>query len=365
MSETGDRDTSDGAPRHEKSGRRKGGAVTIHEVARHASVSPMTVSRVINGESNVRESTRELVMEAVRALNYRPNPAARVLAGARDTRIALIYSNPSASYLSEMLVGALDGSHRTAAQLVLDRWDNLKPAQEKAAAQKLAEGITGVILPPPLCESKAIAAAFAAEGVPVVALATGKAREDVSCVRIDDFHAAREMTEHLIAHGHTRIAFIKGQEFSSDTAVRWEAVRNSANELGVSIKDNLVGQLEGESSSPELGYQVARQLLASGEKFTALFAFNDISAIGAIQALREAGKRIPEDVSVVGFDDIQSAAFQNPGLTTVKQPLREMGMLAAETLLQRINAPNKTPYPKEIVVEPSLIVRGSTSQART
>ena len=91
----------------------------------------MTVSRVINGESNVRDTTRELVMEAVRALNYRPNPAARVLAGARDTRIALIYSNPSASYLSEMLVGALDGSHRTATQLVLDRWDNLKPAAGK------------------------------------------------------------------------------------------------------------------------------------------------------------------------------------------------------------------------------------------
>src|SRR6185312_11734782 len=114
------------------------------------------------------------------------------------------YSNPSASYLSEMLVGALDGSHRTAAQLVLDRWDNLKPAQEKAAAQKLAEGIAGVILPPPLCESKA--------------LATGRAREDVSCVRIDDFHAAREMTAHLIEQGHTRIAFIKGQPTQTASA---------------------------------------------------------------------------------------------------------------------------------------------------
>ena len=114
MSESGDR-SNDGTPRlGERTSRRKGSAVTIHEVARHASVSPMTVSRVINGESNVRDSTRETVMEAVRALNYRPNPAARVLAGARDTRIALIYSNPSASYLSEMLVGALDGSHRTA-----------------------------------------------------------------------------------------------------------------------------------------------------------------------------------------------------------------------------------------------------------
>jgi LacI family transcriptional regulator len=204
----------------EKTSRRKGSAVTIHEVARHASVSPMTVSRVINGESNVRDSTRATVMEAVRVLNYRPNPAARVLAGARDTRIAIIYSNPSASYLSEMLVGALDGSHRTASQLVLDRWDNLKPGAEKAAAQRLSEGIAGVILPPPLCESQAIAAAFAAEGVPVVALATGRARDDVACVRIDDFHAAREMTLHLIAQGHSRIAFIKGQPTQTASAQR-------------------------------------------------------------------------------------------------------------------------------------------------
>src|SRR5436309_3272368 len=106
------------------------------------------------------------------------------------------------------------------------------------------------------------------------------------------------------------------------------------------------------------------ELIASGEPFTALFAFNDISAIGAIQALREAGRQIPQDVSVVGFDDIQSAAFQNPALTTVRQPLREMGMLAAETLLRRIAAPPEAPYPKEIVVQPELICRASTAAAR-
>jgi len=159
------------------------------------------------------------------------------------------------------------------------------------------------------------------------------------------------------------MAFIKGQEFSSDTAVRWDSVRGAAEVLGIQIKDRLVVQLEGESSSPELGYQVTKKLLASGELFTGLFAFNDISAIGAVQALREAGRRVPQDVSVVGFDDIQSAAFQNPALTTVRQPLREMGVIAAETLLQRITAPPNAPYPKEIIVEPSLVVRASTATA--
>jgi len=170
--------------------------------------------------------------------------------------------------------------------------------------------------------------------------------------------------EHLTKLGHRQMAFIKGQAFSSDTAIRWESVRTAAEALGVTIKDGLVGQLEGESSSPELGYHVTKKLIASGEPFTALFAFNDISAIGAIQALREAGRQIPQDVSVVGFDDIQSAAFQNPALTTVRQPLREMGMLAAETLLRRIAAPPEAPYAKEIVVQPELICRASTTAAR-
>jgi LacI family transcriptional regulator len=136
----------------------------------------------------------------------------------------------------------------------------------------------------------------------------------------------------------------------------------SAKKLGLEVNRSLTGQLEGESSSPQLGYEVTRKILASGQAFTALFAFNDISAIGAIQALREAGRRVPEDVSVVGFDDIQSAAFQNPALTTVRQPLRDMGVTAAKTLLQRINAPTKMPYPKAITIEPEFIVRATTGR---
>jgi LacI family transcriptional regulator len=185
----------------------------------------------------------------------------------------------------------------------------------------------------------------------------------VTNIVLNHARAASLALEHLTKLGHRQMAFIKGQEFSSDTAVRWESVRAAAGILGIPVKDRLVVQLEGESSSPELGYQVTRKLLASGEPFTALFAFNDISAIGAIQALREGGRRIPEDVSVVGFDDIQSAAFQNPALTTVRQPLREMGVLAAATLLHRIAAPAPAPYPKQIVVEPELIVRASTALA--
>jgi LacI family transcriptional regulator len=204
-----------------------------------------------------------------------------------------------------------------------------------------------------------------AEGldVPLVAVSGHRDVPGVTNIVLNHARAASVALEHLSRLGHRRMAFIKGQAFSSDTAVRWESVRNAAEELGIPIKDCLVVQLEGESSSPELGYQVTKKLLASREPFTSLFAFNDISAIGAIKALQEAGRRVPEDVSVVGFDDIQSAAFQNPALTTVRQPLREMGLIAAETLLQRITAPAQAPYPKEIVVEPDLVVRQSTARA--
>jgi LacI family transcriptional regulator len=315
----------------------------------------MTVSRVINGESNVRDTTRETVMEAVRALNYRPNTAARVLAGARDIRIALIYSNPSASYLSEMLVGALDGSHRAAAQLVLDRWDNLKPAAEKAAAQKLSEGITGVILPPPLCESKAIAAAFTAEGVPAVAMGTGRAREDVSCVRIDDFHAAREMTLHLITLGHTRIAFIKGQPTQTASGQRQAGFEAAMQESGIEVDPALVVQ---GFFSYKSGLEAAEKLLGRKRIPTAIFASNDDMAAAAISVAHRRALDVPNDLSVVGFDDTPIATTVWPELTTIRQPIAAMAEAAINLLLHNIRRP-KDRYAKQPVdhLVPYLLVK--------
>jgi LacI family transcriptional regulator len=196
------------AAKNSKSVRRRGDAVTIHEVAKRAGVSPMTVSRVINSNINVRDEKRELVMRAVRELNYTPNAAARSLAVAQGTRIALIYTNPSSTYLSELLVGALEGAGRSAAQLVIESWDHMKQSAERGAARKLAQTVAGVILPPPLCESKAVCSELIAADIPVIAIASGRFRPELSSVRIDDFRAARDMTEHLISFGHTRIGFI-------------------------------------------------------------------------------------------------------------------------------------------------------------
>ena len=199
--------------------------------------------------------------------------------------------------------------------------------------------------------------------VPVVTVSGHNQVKGVTNIVLDHVRAAEIALKHLFQLGHREIAFIKGQEFSSDTEVRWANIEKAARQLGLAISPALVSQLKGDSPSPELGYEATRKLLASHKPFTALFAFNDISAMGAIRALREAKLRVPDDVSVVGFDDIQSAAYQNPALTTVRQPLREMGRIAAETLLRRIRRSGSDSHGGETMVEPKLIIRETTCRA--
>jgi DNA-binding LacI/PurR family transcriptional regulator len=154
---------------------------------------------------------------------------------------------------------------------------------------------------------------------------------------------------------------MKGHVASSDAGPRWQATSQVAQELGIIIRPELTVQIDSEDSSPSLGYPYAMELLARKQRFTALFAYNDISAIGAIRAFQEAGLRVPGDISVMGFDDIPAAAFHYPSLTTVRQPLRRMGEIAAETLVQRIEG--RQDYPAEIAVAPELIIRESTAKA--
>jgi DNA-binding LacI/PurR family transcriptional regulator len=196
--------------------------------------------------------------------------------------------------------------------------------------------------------------------VPVVTVSGHNQVSGVTNIVLDHKRAAEVALKHLFQLGHRQIAFIKGQAFSSDTEVRWANIQAVARQLGLAIVPALVAQMEGDSPSPQVGYNAAKRILAGRKPFTALFAFNDISAMGAIRALREAGKQVPDDVSVVGFDDIQSAAYQNPALTTVRQPLREMGRIAAETVLRRIKRPGVDLHGAETTVEPELIIRQTT-----
>lgn len=347
-----------------KTGRRKGTAVTIHEVARRAGVSPMTVSRVMNGKDNVHQATRDAVMRVVCDLNYMPNPAARTLAGAQGTRVALIYANPSASYLSELLVGALDGAHRKGIQLVLDRWGELKPTAERQAARNLSKGVAGVILPPPLCESKSISEEFVEAAIPVVAVATGRFRGDVSCVRIDDFAASQEMTRHLLQAGHRRIGFIKGHPNQTASERRYAGFEAAMEEAGIGIDPALVQQGYFTYRS---GLEAAEALLSGKQPPTAIFASNDDMAGAVISVAHRRGFEVPRDLSVVGFDDTPTATTVWPELTTVRQPIAAMAEVAIDLLLREIRRSNEGQelQPVDHVVEHELIKRGSVTSPPT
>jgi LacI family transcriptional regulator len=198
--------------------------------------------------------------------------------------------------------------------------------------------------------------------VPVVAIAGHRQIEGVTNVVLDHVRAAELTLNHLYALGHRKIAFMRGQPFSSDSNARWNGIVAVAEQLGLEIKPELVVSLDRDMTSPELGYPVIQQLLATRLPFTALVAFNDISAIGSVRALQDFSLRVPEDISVIGFDDIMSAAFTQPRLTTIRQPLAEIGRIATQSLLNLIHG-TLAPH-AEIAVEPELIVRESTGPAK-
>jgi DNA-binding LacI/PurR family transcriptional regulator len=332
--------------------------VSQRMLADHLGLSPATVSLVLNRSpvaDSIPQETKDRVFAAARQFDYRPNFVARSLRTQRSFMIGVLVPEVSEGYAASVMGGIEDhllqegyfylvASHRHRPDLI-DEYP-------RVLQRRSVEGLIAVDTP----WTQRIS-------IPVVAVSGRGQSKGITNIVLDHDRAAELALEHLYHLGHRRIALIKGQAFSSDTEVRWNAIGKAARRLGLEIRPELVVQLEGDSPSPELGYGVTHKLLASRESFTALFAFNDISAIGAIRALRENGRRVPEDVSVVGFDDIQSAAFQNPGLTTVRQPLRRMGSLAAETVLRSITAPAVHRASRRITVEPELVVRESTCAA--
>jgi DNA-binding LacI/PurR family transcriptional regulator len=201
--------------------------------------------------------------------------------------------------------------------------------------------------------------------LPTIAIAGHRAFAGVTNIVLDHKTAAFSALRHLLENGHREFAFMKGPVISSDTEDRWGSIVEASRELGIRIHPDLVVELNDPrgcaARAPEYAYPFAKELLSRNRAFTALFAFNDNSAIAAMSAIQETGLRVPEDVSIIGFDDIQLASYSSPTLTTVRQPLEKMGEIAARTLLDRIA--NRS-YVAEIAVEPELIVRQSTGPAR-
>ena len=295
----------------------------------------MTVSRVINGESNVRPATRELVNNAISTLSYAPNSAARSLAGAGQIRIGLLYSNPSAGYLSEFLLGSLDQAARSDVQIIVEKCE-LGEHEIEVTKHLIAGGIDGIVLPPPLCEADAVLELLAAAQVPTVSVASGLPSEDLLAIRIDDREAALTMTRHIMALGHRRIGFITGNPNLSASARRREGYEAALNEAGIAVDEALITH---GLYTYRSGLDAAEQLLALTDPPTAIFSSNDDMAAATVAVAHRRGLDVPGDLTVCGFDDTTLSTAIWPELTTIHQPIADMSRAAVELLVAAIRRP--------------------------
>jgi LacI family transcriptional regulator len=317
-------------------------SATIHDVARHAGVSSMTVSRVINGEAKVRPATQRLVRESIRALHFVPNAAAKTLAGGEILRIGLLCSIPNATYVSEFLIGALERCSQVNAQLIVKRHS---PADDlaQAAARLIEARLDGIILPPPVCDAPELVEALRAAGIAVIATGSIRPGSDLPSIGIDDFAAARAMTAHLVSLGHRRIGFIAGRANHASAGLRLDGYRAALADAGLAVDEALIAA---GTYTYHSGLDAAEKLLADARPPTAIFASNDDMAAAAVAVAHRRGLDVPADLSVCGFDDTPLATTIWPELTTVRQPVSVISEEAVSMLAEivRGGAPEPAPH---------------------
>jgi LacI family transcriptional regulator len=330
--------------------------VTLQTLARHLNLAVGTISAALNDSPAARaipEHTKRRILDAARELNYEPNYFARSLRLQRTYTIGVIAEQIGDPY-GAMVISGIEEHLRESEYFFLTVIHRHDPQiLQNYSRMLVTRGVEGFITVDTSITER--------PSRPTVAVAGHAPVPGVTNLILDQQLAARLVLTHLLELGHRNIAFIKGQTTSSDSATRWAAICAASKELGVRIRPELVVQLDVDLTTPQLGYPYAKELLSRGKPFTALFAYNDLSAIGAIWAFQEAGLCVPQDISVVGFDDVPLAIFSNPQLTTVRQPLQRMGQIAAKTLIDQIEGKEK--FQAEIVIEPALIVRASTGAA--
>ncbi len=331
--------------------------ISLKQLAENIGLSPGTISVVLNNTpraASIPDETKNRILEGAKKFNYRPHYFARSLRANQSFTIGVMVSELTGGYCAMVLNGIESALTKQGYFYIATSHfhrDDLLEHNPRMLIERQVDGIIAV-------DSQI---RFVWDS-PVVSVAGHQEIKGVTNVVLNHDSAAELGVGHLFELGHRQFAFIKGQDFSTDTEVRWQTIVETCRRRGIVVDDTLVAQLEGDLGTPELGHIAAKKILARGKPFTALFAFNDISAIGAIRALLEAGLRVPEDVSVLGFDDIYAAEFHNPALTTIRQPLFEMGALAGETLLKAISKRNSSDeVPQTLTVEPELIIRSSTA----
>lgn len=336
---------------------------TIDDVAALAGVSIKTVSRVVNQEPNVRDQTREKVEQAIAELNYQPNQAARTLASHHSRLISLVYedptlyASPSSGFIIRMQQGALRACYKAGYALLI----HPLRYEEKNAAKNLTRHIEivrpdGVILAAPLSNVEKLARTVEATGTPLVRIAPGKKRCKQFSVSTNDREISAEMTRYLASLGHRRIAFIAGNPTHKAVGYRLLGYKDALEECGLPIDEELIGQGNNLIDSGEFA---AEKLLALEDPPTAIFAANDDMAAGVVRVADRLGIKIPDELSVVGCDDVALAQLINPALTTINQPLASMASAAVDALVKSIKK-KKDPTGAEIIPA-EIRVRESTA----
>nr|PZN10300.1 MAG: LacI family transcriptional regulator [Caldicoprobacter oshimai] len=326
---------------------------TIKDVAKRAGVSPSTVSRALSGKVPVDKETRERVMEAVRALNYKPNILAKGLKEGRTNTVGLIVPNICNPVFPAVARGVEDVAREHGFTVILCNTDEDIEAEKDYVEKLQKRWVDGFIFATAREESQHIFE-LKEKGFPVV-LVVRHMDQAVDAVVIDNYKSSFEAVKYLINTGHRRICIINGDTSLTLYKERFEGYRHALQAAGLPIMPELVLDVAGRDDN---GYGAVTAMLKKGILPDAVFATSDPRAIGAIRAIKDCGLSVPGDISVVGFDDLDISAFLDPPLTTVSQPLYEMGARAARRLIDMING-EKSGQPKVELVEANLVIRKS------
>ena len=332
---------------------------TIYDVARLAGVSTATVSRLLNGTGQIAPKTRLAIESAVKELGYQPNRIARSLATSSTQTIALLIPEITNPFYGALVAGIEQRTLELGYTMLLCTTED-DPVREETylnlLRSKLVDGVLadGLVLPPDRI------AEFVAEGFPIVCLDRDVDSTAVPLVQVDNRLGGRMATEHLLGLGHKRIAHVAGTPGMRIVDERIEGYREALRAAGVEPDPRLLAVGGFDEAG---GYEALRSLFARPPYPTAVFAANDLSAVGVLEAVAESGRRVPDDVSVVGFDDLRLAAYTSPPLTTIHQPAREIGARATSLLFDL--AHGKKLRRVRHLLEPDLVVRRSTGPPRS
>jgi DNA-binding LacI/PurR family transcriptional regulator len=339
-------------PKRSETRTRSGQPVSLKMLAEYLDLSAATVSFVLNNAPNrsIPDTTRNRVREAARKFGYQPSLIARSLRGKRTHTIGILLPELGDGYHSQVLSGAADVFMKEGYFFFTAHHRHKKDLVSEYPGLFQSRGAEGILAIDTHLE--------VAPALPTVAVAGHTPLAGVANVVLDHERAAELALGHLYRLGHRKIAYMRGQDFSSDSLSRWRSTLHVARSLGLQVSGDLTIRLDKDTHSPELGYPGVQGLLMRRRDFTAVLCFNDVSAIGTVRALHDAGLRVPADVAVMGFDDIPAAEFYTPRLTTIRQPLQQMGSVAATLLLKKI-AGGKVPEMSRI--DPELVIRESTA----